>query len=115
MTTKPAREMRATREKYTEGPARVVINELKTPTPEGRFMLAILERWSMVQGVDGGEDSAGRAKINLMPVDELVDRAADISIKAFKALEDNDWFMDLPTFDEMENEIKEREDKRENK
>jgi hypothetical protein len=85
------------------------------PADEAKFAMAILERWAMVQGQPDGEDSAGRAKISLTPVEDAVRRACDLSQRAFEVFRERNWLVDIPSLDELEAEIKDREDRAENK
>lgn len=87
----------------------LVVHETEHLTVRGRAVLALLEKWGMVQGADNGEDSAGRAKIGLMPVQETVQRAVEMVNCAFKELEKREWILQAPTFSEMEEMVKERE------
>lgn len=87
----------------------------ETPMAEASFTMAILERWAMVQGKDGGEDSAGRSKIGLMPVNETVERACEIADKAFATFRERGWMLDVPSMDDLEDQLQERENKKENR
>ena len=92
----------------------LVVHRREQPTDEARFAMAILERWAMVQGQTDGEDSAGRSKLKLMPVDEAVRRACDISDGAYAAFRERGWMLDIPSLNELEEEIEARENKKEN-
>lgn len=99
------------------GPKNVVkyfVHDTESLTAEARFAADILVRWAMVQGQAGGEDSAGRAKIDLMPIGETVERACDIAALAFSEFKGRGWLMDIPTLDGLEAEMEEMENKREN-
>lgn len=56
----------------------------------------MVTKWGMVQGYPDGEDSAGRAKIGLMPVSELVQRACDSAQQLFDEFEKRSWVIELP-------------------
>ncbi len=58
--------------------------------------IIMLEKWGMVTGFDNGEDSAGRAKIGLMPVDQLIERAFTIAEAAYAEIERRGWSMEIP-------------------
>ncbi len=58
--------------------------------------ILMLEKWGMVTGFDNGEDSAGRAKIGLMPVDQLIERAFTIAEAAYAEIERRGWSMEIP-------------------
>lgn len=93
---------------------RMVIHRTELPTDEARFAMAILERWAMVQAKESGEDSAGRAKLSLMPVNETVERACNIAEGAFVTFRKRGWMLDVPSLDEMEEQIEARENRKEN-
>lgn len=78
-------------------------------TMESRFILNLIERWGMVQGKDGGEDSAGRAKLELMDEQELVDRAfliADLAFNKLRANDDERYIVNLPSIAKMKEIVK---------
>lgn len=97
----------------TQGPG-VYLHSRRAPTEEARLAMAILEKWAMVQGEPDGEDSAGRSKLGLMPVKKVVSRACDIAGTAMDEFRKRGWLVGIPSLDELEDEIKEREDRREN-
>ena len=65
--------------------------------------LLMIEKWGMVQGFPDGEDSAGRAKLGLMPIDKLIERAFNCADEAFKEIEKRGWSMEVPP-PEIDNE-----------
>jgi hypothetical protein len=60
------------------------IHEREHPDAEARFAMDLLRQHGVLMGTPAGEDSAGRAKIGIMPPAEVVSRALDIS-QAFHA------------------------------
>ncbi len=58
--------------------------------------ILMLEKWGMVTGFPDGEDSVGRAKIGLMPVDQLVERAFFTAEAAYSEIERRGWSMEIP-------------------
>lgn len=80
----------------------IMTHDTEHLTMRARAVLGLLEKWGMVQGVDGGEDSAGRAKLDLMPVKETVDRAVEMVETAFEALEEKDWIAHAPEWAELQ-------------
>ena len=109
-------EVRAVRDRYGMGEMpRAIIHARQCPSDEAKFMMAIIERWAMVAATPDGEDSAGRAKLGHLPIEDMVVRAADVAERAFKEVESRGWFIQIPSLDQCEEDIKEREDKRENK
>jgi hypothetical protein len=57
----------------------------------GILALKFVEKWGMVQGATGQEDSAGRATIALMPVEDVIDRAVNIADGLVAKLEGLGW------------------------
>lgn len=55
------------------------------------FAMNLLEKWGLVMGKEDGEDSAGRQKIKLMPPDEVVAHAFEISEQAFAEVNRRGW------------------------
>jgi len=55
----------------------LTIRETEHLEIEGRIAVALVERWGMVVAVEGGEDSAGRAKLKAATPKEVVDRAVE--------------------------------------
>ena len=63
---------------------------------KAELALTMIEKWGMVQGYPDGEDSAGRAKIGLMPIDKLIERAFESAEAAFTEIEKRGWLMEVP-------------------
>lgn len=65
---------------------------------DGKAELALLmiEKWGMVQGFPDGEDSTGRAKLGLMPIDKLIERAFESAEAVYKEIEKRGWSMEIP-------------------
>ena len=72
-----------------------------TLTPRAEFVKELIARWGMVAALDGGEDSSGRHKLNLMPPADVVNRAMEMSDLMYKAFNDNDLIVKLPSLSEM--------------
>ena len=96
-------ESKVYKEMYSEGNLpKIAIHDTERPTAEGMFALSLIEKWGMVQGSPEGEDSAGRAKMNQMPIAETIDRAFEMSELAFKRMRKDGLMNTLPTYAEME-------------
>lgn len=59
--------------------------------------LEMITRWGMVAGDTSGEDSAGRAKIVLQPIETVVERAITCVDLAWSQFESKGWLLKLPT------------------
>ena len=84
-----------------------MVHKSQIPNLKATLALSMVERWGPVAGMPDGEDSAGRQKLRIQNVDELVDRAcstADMLVNAFKT---RNWLLNVPApklDDEKENE-----------
>jgi hypothetical protein len=102
------------REGYPNSLPRVLHHITESPTSEARFAMAILERWAMVSAREDGEDSSGRQKLRLLPVEEVVNRACDIAETAYGVFRARDWMLTVPTIEDINEAVSKREDEREN-
>lgn len=57
----------------------------------------LIARWGMVAGLEDGEDSSGRAKLRLATPKEMVKRACDTAEMLIKEIEKRDWYLELPS------------------
>ena len=78
-------------EDFSAGPATTGMNL----SFRGRIALALVERWGQVSGRSGSEDSTGRAKIDLMPEEDVVARAFKLADLAVDALEQRGWVREV--------------------
>jgi hypothetical protein len=78
---------------------------------EARMATALIEQWGLVIGTPDGEDSAGRQKFALMPIDEMVKRACDTAAAALATFRAWGWVTIVPTLDEARQVIAERRDR----
>ncbi len=62
---------------------------------ESEIVIRLIENWGMVQGKSGAEDSAGRAKIELMPVVDVVSRAFEMAALTVSRLQSEGHLRDL--------------------
>lgn len=63
---------------------------------KAHIALHLLMSWGMVQGKDGGEDSAGRSRFDLMTPEEAAKRAADLSEAITSEIEERGWLASEP-------------------
>lgn len=63
---------------------------------KAEFATEMLVKWGVVAAMPDGEDSAGRAKLKIMPIDELVQRACETAEKAFTEFGKRGWILDVP-------------------
>lgn len=88
-----------------------IIHDTEYPNFEARLAAALVERWGMVAGESDGEDSAGRAKLRLATPQELAIRACETASQVAGEMRKRGWFVAIPTWDEMEAEVKRQKDK----
>lgn len=82
--------------------AKTNINDNDVFSSKAKIVVEMINRWGMVTGIPDGEDSAGRAKLKLMPPEILVSRAFVIADLMFDELEARDWSIVTATFDELD-------------
>lgn len=90
------------------GRGEVQVYTTEVPTEEAKLAMSCIERWGMVAGMPDGEDSSGRAKLGLMPPDELVERAFDVAHLAFSEMRKRQLVLNVPTLDEADNIVANR-------
>jgi len=100
------------RSQYSNSQVEVGIEALEMPNMEARFAMAMIEKWGCIQGTDGGEDSAGRAKTDLMPVDATVKRACNLAQTAFHEFKELGWLIDVPSKEEAEEIFRKAQDEK---
>lgn len=67
------------------------------PDMRGKLAIDMAVRWGMVAGNTNSEDSKGRAKIDLMPVDEVVTRAVETADLLMTEIERRGWMIKAPS------------------
>lgn len=83
----------------------VMIYETEVPNMEGRLAIVLVEKWGLVAGDTGNEDSTGRAKVDLMPPAELAIRACDIAESIYKELRSRNMIVSIPDLNEINKDI----------
>ncbi len=73
----------------------------RIPTQEASFALSMIERFGLVSGKDGGEDSGGRHHIALMEPEAVVERAFKIAALSFRHMESAGLFVQLPDLNQV--------------
>lgn len=74
----------------------VAICRTKILGTAGEMAKELISRWGMVSGIEDGEDTAGRAKLRLATVEEVVERACNASEAFCLEAEKRGWFVDIP-------------------
>lgn len=78
-----------------------VVHETEILNQEARIALALIERWGMVTAEEGGEDSAGRARLRKTTPEEVVDRACSIANGAMDEFRKRGWVVAGPDVSEL--------------
>jgi hypothetical protein len=68
----------------------------KVPNMTAQLAITMIEKFALVAGYPNGEDSTGRSILQLIPVEEVVQRACDIAESAMVEFEKRDWIIDYP-------------------
>jgi len=67
----------------------------EAPDPCGQFMMHLVERFGIIAGTVGPEDSAGRATLVLQPEADVVKRAATLAELTFAEMRQRGWMVKL--------------------
>jgi len=92
------------KERFKTDEKSVLMTDNENLEQEAKAALSFIERWGMVAAADGGEDSAGRAKLRLMTPDELVERAFAIAHIAFDKARSRELVHRTPSLSELEDD-----------
>lgn len=68
----------------------------ESPNLEARIAVSLVERWGLVAGEEGGEDSSGRAKLRIQSPEEVVNRAVTTAELLVSAIRDKNWLVQSP-------------------
>jgi len=82
----------------------IMLHHRKYLNPQADMAMAFIERWGVVAAKPDGEDAAGRQKLALLTIDEVVDRAFEMADKAFDRAEALGWVIPTPSLDELDEE-----------
>lgn len=68
----------------------------------GQLAVEMIQKWGMVAAVDGGEDSAGRARVRLATPAELIERACTVTELLWEESRKREWLEAIPEEPEAE-------------
>lgn len=75
----------------------VSIYKTKIPNNKAELAIELIRCWGLVMAKDTGlEDTAGRFKPVIAPVEDVVQRACDIADEAITEMEKRGWYLELP-------------------
>ncbi len=92
---------RVSSDSYEFREKKVTCYDTEAMTQEGRLAIVFLEKWGMVAAKEDGEDAAGRQKMALIPVDECVARAFEMSRLAMAEARRRGLVVELPDLNEI--------------
>lgn len=67
------------------------------PDPRAKMAEECIRQWGMVAGVPDGEDSAGRSRLRLATVNELVARACASADTLYAEFDKRGWLVSIPS------------------
>jgi hypothetical protein len=89
------------------GHKEVVVQNETVPSEIGMIALGFATHFGIIAAKTDGEDKAGRAKLELQTVDEIVQRSCDLAQRLSDEMKKRGWIVDLPKIpDEDEQEKK---------
>lgn len=83
-------------DEHNYGDKKVVMFHTEAPNYEGQLALELLNRFGLIAGAPDGEDSGGRQKSKLLPVDETVARCFELAREAMRMLRERGLMVALP-------------------
>jgi len=89
-------------DKFKDHKADMILHQTEIPSQEAAFAFTLLEKSSALLLVNpDGEDSAGRAKWKLLPVEDVVKRAFDLAEAAYKEMRDRQLWVAAPDISKL--------------
>lgn len=85
-------------DRYRNDRLELVQHSREALEPKAQLAIRLIERFGVIAGMDGGEDSAGRQKAALMPPADVVERACSIADIAYDAFAQRGWLTKLPSY-----------------
>jgi hypothetical protein len=86
---------------HSYGDKQVKVYDTEMPNQEARFAFEMLGRFGLIAGMPDGEDSTGRQKAALLPVEETVARVFDLAHEAFRVARERGLMVALPDLNEI--------------
>lgn len=80
------------------------VHETEHLTIRAKICLELIQRWGLIAGEDGGEDSTGRAKIKTQDPSKVVARAIAITQEFFVQTHSRGWIHELPSMEDARNQ-----------
>jgi hypothetical protein len=72
------------------------LEKTHTETPQAMLAMQLMTNIAIALGVPNGEDSAGRARLALMPAADVARRACDIAAAAYDQFAARGWLVPIP-------------------
>lgn len=105
-------KVRVSAESYY-GEKRVGTYVTEMPNEEAQMAFNFLQHWGMVAAKNTGEDTSGRSKIDVLPVDETVARAFDMAELAYSEARRRGHMIEVPDLNEINEKFDAKTRKRE--
>lgn len=74
------------------------------PNETGDLAIRFATHFGIIAAKSAGEDTAGRSRLDLQTVDEIVDRSCELADKLVAKMKEKGWIVDLPDLPEEEPE-----------
>jgi len=89
-------------DRWSENLSRVTTVQRTAFTNKGKMAWELLQRFATIAAETKGEDSTGRAKLELLSPNDVVARACDIAEVAWDEFARRDWLLTLPPVERIE-------------
>lgn len=86
---------------YRGEPEGMVIHSTECLGPIALIAAGLIDRWGMVAAMPDGEDSAGRSRVRLATVEEVVCRAFDAAEGLYDEARNRGHILNAPTWEEL--------------
>jgi len=87
---------------------RKLVHRTKALSIAGDLAFRLVERYGLINAQEDGEDSAGRAKIKLMPVHDTIQRCFDLAEAFVLEADRRGHIIDVPLPEKIERKERER-------
>jgi hypothetical protein len=88
-------------ERYS-GLPQMIHHDSSPPDRVARLAIVMIEKWGITAAKPDGEDSSGRAKLAMLPVDEMVARAFETAELVYKVAAERGHLLQGPTWAEAQ-------------
>lgn len=86
-------------DRFSDSPAHATAYRQVVTDQQAGFAMALLEKWGLVTAEDGGEDTAGRAKLRKLTPKEVVGYAFDVAHYTYEEIARRGWIVEFPDYE----------------